>query len=477
MPARAAVPLVLALAAAAMAWMAVYQVDDAFIVYRYAWNLAHGAGFVFNPGERVEGVTCFLWTLALAPFSLAGPVLPRVAPVLTALCGLGVLLLVFKRSGSLAAMILLATMPAFLYWSVGALETVPFTLLVAAAIGDHAREVEDEARFPRSAVWLGLATLTRPETPVIAAALALDRLARRRRDLAAWAGILLAFVVPFLLFRRLYFGDWLPNTYYAKTGGPLAGRLALGADYVAQAAASLVPAFGATGPIVTIGGVVLVAGLLVLAWRGRRFRAEALVVAAVTPACVFEGGDWMTLQRLAVPALPALAAIGAAALPRRRAVATAIVALFAVSGLAAAARERNGPRGLAVNAQGYRHAHLEVARAIAERARPGDLVALMDVGMIGWRLRDQRILDITGLTDRRIAHAPGGFLQKSYPASEVLGRDPRFLVLVPRFLLDERIHGDPSFASRYRFLLSENHRFNWTPASSYELHLFERTAP
>jgi hypothetical protein len=62
-------------------------------------------------------------------------------------------------------------------------------------------------------------------------------------------------------------------------------------------------------------------------------------------------------------------------------------------------------------------------------------------------------------------------------ASEVLGRDPRFVVLVPRFAIDERIHGDPSFAARYRLVLSVNHRFNWTPPSSYELHLFERVAP
>lgn len=31
--------------------------DDMFITYRYAWNLAHGEGFVFNPGERVFGLT------------------------------------------------------------------------------------------------------------------------------------------------------------------------------------------------------------------------------------------------------------------------------------------------------------------------------------------------------------------------------------------------------------------------------------
>jgi hypothetical protein len=31
--------------------------DDMFITFRYAWNLAHGEGFVFNPGERVFGLT------------------------------------------------------------------------------------------------------------------------------------------------------------------------------------------------------------------------------------------------------------------------------------------------------------------------------------------------------------------------------------------------------------------------------------
>jgi len=35
-------------------------VDDAWITYRYAHNLAAGQGISFNPGERVEGCTAFL---------------------------------------------------------------------------------------------------------------------------------------------------------------------------------------------------------------------------------------------------------------------------------------------------------------------------------------------------------------------------------------------------------------------------------
>src|SRR5688572_32154475 len=40
--------------------------DDAMISLRYAWNLAHGDGLVWNPGERVEGTTCFLFTLYMS---------------------------------------------------------------------------------------------------------------------------------------------------------------------------------------------------------------------------------------------------------------------------------------------------------------------------------------------------------------------------------------------------------------------------
>ena len=43
-----------------------YTSDDAYISYRYARNLADGAGLVWNPGEHVEGYSNFLWTVLLA---------------------------------------------------------------------------------------------------------------------------------------------------------------------------------------------------------------------------------------------------------------------------------------------------------------------------------------------------------------------------------------------------------------------------
>src|ERR1044072_2429548 len=45
-----------------LAWLC----DDAYISFRYADNLVHGLGLVYNAGERVEGYSNFLWTMGIA---------------------------------------------------------------------------------------------------------------------------------------------------------------------------------------------------------------------------------------------------------------------------------------------------------------------------------------------------------------------------------------------------------------------------
>ena len=72
---RAVIDLVLALSFVATAVLAAHFCaryhhnfwDDAYISLRYVKNLAHGEGLVFNPGERVEGYSNFLWIVFLTP--------------------------------------------------------------------------------------------------------------------------------------------------------------------------------------------------------------------------------------------------------------------------------------------------------------------------------------------------------------------------------------------------------------------------
>jgi hypothetical protein len=485
-------------AAAFMAYMAVYQVDDVFIVYRYARNLAAGHGFVFNAGERVEGVTCFLWTLLLAFVAAVGLPLPAVTPVLTALCGLVTLGLLARAHAEveartqlaprdLLAPALLATSPGFVYWSSGSLETVPFALLLTLAAREHARARQRPELALRSAWWLGAATLVRPETPLIAFALALELLTRGgglRAGFAAatrWLLPIAACLVPFALFRRAYFGDFLPNTYYAKTGAPLSTLIADGLTYSGRFAASLAPSFDAFGGswLQWLGWLLLLF-LLAYGLTRRPLRAYAVVALALGCAVVLEGGDWMVLFRFWVPALPALALIAAHALLRLAAkrhglILAAVLALAcAGNGIALAVFGRNDGRGLAAHGEGYRLAHVKVGEYLRDHGAPGDAVALMDIGMIGWYAPQLNVIDITGLTDRAIARAPGGFLDKRFAVEDLFARDPRYLVVVPRFAADERIVAHPDFKRRYRLVMRLNYRAGFQPPGEYWLHLMER---
>jgi hypothetical protein len=478
----------LALVTAWLGYFAVFEVDDAYIVYRYADHLADGKGLVFNEGERVEGVSCLLWTLFLAGFSFAGFPLTATAPLLSALAGLILVALSARLAAAMEdratirgwdalAAALLAAHPAFACWSVGALETVPYAVMLVLAVLAHLRE-RDRGGYA-SAVWMGLAVLTRPEAPLLAGALALDRLSwpRRRSGVAAWCAIVGGFVVVLVSFRLVYFGAWLPNTYHAKSGAPLLDRAWTGWRYTRVFLASLAPSFGSQASwAVWIGGGVLVA-ILLRGWVRPRARPACLLTAALCGTVILEGGDWMPLHRFWVPVLPFVAALLAGSLSDvgRRWPRTALVlaAVFVGSHAVYGVRQRDGANGLVAIAAGYRHAHHEVARFLEERAGPGDAVALMDVGIVGYE-SGLRVIDITGLTNRAVALSPGGFLDKRYPVEALLEQRPRFFVLVAGFPTDTRIALHPDFLRHYRPVFERNHRFNWTPPDSYVLQVFER---
>ena len=76
--------------------------DDIFITFRYVDQLLAGRGVVFNPGERVEGYTHFLWLIVLAAlrrFGLDPAMLGRYLPIAAFAAVLAVLFWRALRSG------------------------------------------------------------------------------------------------------------------------------------------------------------------------------------------------------------------------------------------------------------------------------------------------------------------------------------------------------------------------------------------
>src|SRR5439155_1016352 len=177
--------LALALAHIRYLW---FVCDDAYITFRYASNLAHGLGPVWNAGERVEGYTNSLWMLLAAAVTLCGGKPEVVMPALGAACALATLAAIgigLRRRGSAGA------------YAVGLLVLVG----VGALLARRARRG-----------WLAPPAL------------------------GLWIALAIVIVAPQLVWRLSFYGRWLPNTAVVKAPG--AGLLGAGAAYVADAFAT-----------------------------------------------------------------------------------------------------------------------------------------------------------------------------------------------------------------------------------------------
>jgi len=211
--------------------------DDSFISYRYAENLSSGRGLVFNPGEKVEGFSNFLWVLLLAFFNIMG-INPLISSKTISL--FASLLLVFlvsrtglafglsKLSSSLSALTL-SFSTSLAYYSMSGLETVFYTflLLLAVFMNEKYEKEKKEKYFYFLYGILLAAALTRPEGILF---LVLSSLYHFLKKILTKKGIPLerilaaqilsfSFYVFLIILRYFYYAEILPNTFYAKPAG------------------------------------------------------------------------------------------------------------------------------------------------------------------------------------------------------------------------------------------------------------------
>jgi arabinofuranosyltransferase len=337
---RAAEAVLYVLAAIA-AWIVRFVQDDAFITYRYARNLARGEGLVFNPGERVEGYTNFLWTVMHwlpERYGWSSPVFSQVVGIALMVATVAVTLRFARRlfgsesAAFLVALTLLANM-TFLAYATGGLETMQQTLLVVSVGAlllpvTSTPRANETARRIGAGVCAGLAVLTRMDSAVLIAVWVLAYLvAQWRREQepqrrtttlvvsAAQIGLpAAALLVPWFVWKLSYYGDLLPNTFYAKSAGnpivpPLYGLFYLAVFFLSYAAFLLIPRF--------------------VRHRRELFAVPGVhqVLAVVPVWCLYicvVGGDFMEF-RFMVPILPVLAMVAAFLIDRYRRTVTQVL--------------------------------------------------------------------------------------------------------------------------------------------------------
>lgn len=404
--------------------------DDAFISFRYARHLAEGEGLVWNPGERVEGYTNFLWVLAMAAGIALGARPELLAPALGILCGAAVVALVARLGARdhgwrdpliWLAPAALALHHSFLAWSTGGLETQFFSLLVLAGFS----ACLDERRRREARPWLApgsfaLATLTRPDGLLFAAvagsAWLVDCLRRRRglRPAVAWATVFASPVLAHVLWRRGYYGEWLPNTFYAKVTG---FQWEEGFRYLSM-----------FGTVYQLHFLLVLAVLAVAVRRGfREAMFCAVIVVDLLYLCAL-GGDFLEFRFL-VPILPYLYWLMAdgvrviqewAMRSRRRwavvaapVAAVALLVATAVSPVATAvSRSIEPPSYIESVNDARKYAVLRsgqgryLAGLVDRGLLPADLrIATGGIGVLSY-YTDWYVIDHHGLTDRWVARAP-----------------------------------------------------------------------
>ena len=443
------VPYLLLLAAAYSVFCV--TTDDPFITYRYAANILAGHGPVFNVGERVEGFSSplhLLLSVLLLKIAPATDILFKAK-----LLGLGFGVLALWQTGRLAraaglsdaeailAQLLVGLNTNFALAAVNGLETTLSAGLLLAAVLAFLQELHARGG-PRSALLLVGAWLARPEALLAFVLLLIVRVpwaARRRtlgRDALGWAAVFGLLVLGLTLVRLAFYGQVVPNTYYAKQV-TLALGLSAGRDYLLHPLFPVPPAWaGLHGfdalwaqkwPLLSALVFWLLAGLGLVRLRRDWAGGALLAVVAAQVAFVLRfGGDWMPGWRFLTPIVPLLAVLqchGLRALRLPTPVpsvggaggATLAVALWAVCAVAVPHDPWSNVNFSthsedllpADNALGRKW--VVVNRYLQTHLLPGSVVAYSEMGYAGYENPDITFIDVRGLTDPEIARLPAHF--------------------------------------------------------------------
>jgi arabinofuranosyltransferase len=240
--------ILIALAAAIIAacWLPIrerFPFDDTYITFRYAANVAHGYGIVWNPstvlhpaGPHTEGYTNFLFMLLLVPFVWMGCDLVIVSQIIGVVAVIISAIAIYRMISnsvpgtrySILATALFLLDPFTWMNAYSGMETSLFTMWLLVAVWAFIAK-----RTELAFMLATFAALTRPEGALMGMILLLAALIRQRQHpseessatlkdhppvsvLSYWVS---AFVLPLVLYagwKLWYFGNLLPNSFYVK---------------------------------------------------------------------------------------------------------------------------------------------------------------------------------------------------------------------------------------------------------------------
>jgi len=445
------------------------ECDDTYIYLVYVRSFFDGEGLTYN-GMKVQGFTSVLWVAILVVAAWLPGELPDNANHLSMLSGLFVLVATYflaraadiRRLVAFGICAVVALGGDFAFYMSNGMETVFFTgMVVLCARFLFSKDPSGTLRSPYLPFVGALTILARPEG-AIAVAVVVIYLSWKSRS---WWGPLIptlgisAVLGPVLIGLHAYYGDWLPNTYYAKAGGTGLTNIGQGLRYLSNffdeySLAIVLLLFVVVLRRKVIGSVAVPFLLIILLW-----------VVNTT----LQGGDNLVGLRAYLPVVPLIPVV--VVLGMRGASTRLVLGSLAVIAATQYVKYNHGHlygsswnKPVAKHALGWREAYnprRTIGVHLDGELKPGSIIALNAAGIIPYYSKLPTI-DMLGLNNRHIAR--NGNRDRSLPYGHQAGDGKYVLEQKPAVIIfsgagadhggfyvsDREIQADPSFQQNYQ---------------------------
>jgi hypothetical protein len=456
---------VLALAGAAAAVLALLAFarhgagnqDDAFILMVYVRNLIEHGTLEWNVGEgRVDGFTSLLDLLVKAAVTrLSGAGIfqasLRATLAFSILAGWIALAIGYRAGRTPLEQVGLGAAGAWLIASAPANADAAAYLLegplfVACALGLVAIATAPGPLSMRRGVGLvlcaWLVVLARPEGLVLAASVLLPTCWQRRHELgprtpARIAGLFALGVLAYFSWRLLYFGSWAPNTYHAKTSASRWNEIRDGWAYLLAYASTPLGAAGLLPLLIAPAALWSESASPASArWRAGLPAVSGLCMLAVVIGSggdIYPGGRFLNVVTSLGLVSLTLACAHTTGRPRRL-----LLGMLVALGLVQGVHALRDPRASLAYLVGLRDSSgvADCDRRVAQRLRQAGLsVGQTDFQRLKFLAPTLRVIDLSGLSDREIAHQPiaGPVREGKFTLRAVVARQPEVFVWGPGF--------------------------------------------
>lgn len=297
-----------------LSWSFLFQnVDDAYISFRYGKNMINGNGLVFNKGEYVEGYTNLLWTVITAPFTFIEFVdvsyFTLTLGLIISILNIFILIKLsnffnYEYKGMPEYILFLPAIffaldDSIAFWAIGGMEFPLYTLFILSTAYFYFKINDDKKNIYYLFLMLMFCTLTRPEGNMIFILTIFHMIIHRKEidnfriKIIKLFTLYLIFFNVYYGFKYFYYGQIIPNTFYAKGVTDFGMNLILGLKYFALCIGSRFYIF--------IFILFIPFKKITLNFR---FSYLLIFVCIYILYLIAVGGDWMIANRFFVPIIP-----------------------------------------------------------------------------------------------------------------------------------------------------------------------------